>query len=455
MPSAGIINKQYVSSLDPLLDRREINRDVTDVFNEDNLTDIVNLASRKKPIETGQPFYNTYVNDKLFFLLDTTGGTVNGSGTTSLNFTCTAATSGLARKDDILLAPTGVQSLIVTNVTTASGIDTVFVKAVSGSNVTLTANDKLSVYSVAVGENSTSQTNLRFGLTRYFNKYQIFREISVITDVQKAATIETTFNGQPYFAVKDHLEKQIKLKGDINAAFIAGDMSVTSFSDANAFLVDPNGYTGAGGAAGSGNIQTTRGLHKYNEIYGNTIVDGTLGTFQKADLDNTVATLIAARSPREQLVFGSSIARAAVDTYLKNLGSSGVTSVRLVVDGKELDLQVDKLSYAGFQFNYMTMPIMNHPIMFQQTVINKSLYYVPYNLKVPILGGGFDAAIGVRYVPSQTKYGNGMIDEIHTGALAWNGNANGDQMNATCSWTTKQGLEVLGAQFLLRQQVLA
>ena len=31
----------------------------------------------------------------------------------------------------------------------------------------------------------------------------------------------------------------------------------------------------------------------------------------------------------------------------------------------------------------------------------------------------------------------------------------GDQMNATCSWTTKQGLEVLGAQFLLRQQVLA
>lgn len=140
MASAGIINKQYVSSLDSMLDKREINRDVTDVYNEDNLTDIVNLASRKKPIETGQPYYNTYVNDKLFFLLDTTGGTVNGSGTTSLNFTCTAATSGLARKDDILLAPTGVQSLIVTNVTTASGIDTVFVKAVSGSSSSWDSN---------------------------------------------------------------------------------------------------------------------------------------------------------------------------------------------------------------------------------------------------------------------------------------------------------------------------
>ena len=172
-------------------------------------------------------------------------------------------------------------------------------------------------------------------------------------------------------------------------------------------------------------------------------------------MDNAVATLIANRAPKEQLVFGSSIARSAIDTYLKNLGSSGVTSVRLMVDGKELDLQVDKLSYAGFEFNYMTMPIMNHPVMFQQTVINKSLYYVPYNLKVPVLGGGFDAAIAVRYIPSQTKFGNGMIDEIHTGALAWNGMPNGDQMNATCSWTTKQGLEVLGASFLLRQQVLS
>lgn len=447
--SQGILNKQYVSSLDSFLDTREINKLVTDVQNEDNLTDILQLASRKKPIATGQPFYNTYVNDKLFFLLDTTGGTVNGSGTVSVNFTCTAATSGLVRKDDIVLAPTGVISCIVTNVISASGIDTVYVKSVSGANITLTAGQKLSVYSVAVGENSVSQSNLRFGLTRYFNKYQIFREISIVTDVQTAATIETTFNGQPYFAVKDHLEKQIKLKGDINAAFIAGDMSSTSFADTTPFLTDANTSNGNGGGA----VQTTRGIHKYIELYGNTIVDGTAGTFGKADLDNAVSTLIASRAPKEQLVFGSSASRSAIDTYYKNLGSAGVTSVRLVVDGKELDLNVDKVSYAGFQFNYMTMPIQDHPVMFSQTVINSSVYYLPYNLKVPVQGGGFDAAVAVRYIPSQTKYGNGMIDEIHTGALAWNGIPNGDFMNATTSWTTKQGLEVLGAQFMLRQQI--
>ena len=103
MASTGIINKQYVSSLDSFLDTREIRKEVTDIYNEDNLTDILNLGNKKKPIATGQPFYSTYVAESLFKLLDTTGGTVNGSGTTSLNFACTAATSGQTRKDDALL----------------------------------------------------------------------------------------------------------------------------------------------------------------------------------------------------------------------------------------------------------------------------------------------------------------------------------------------------------------
>ena len=57
-------------------------------------------------------------------------------------------------------------------------------------------------------------------------------------------------------------------------------------------------------------------------------------------------------------------------------------------------------------------------------------------------------------VPTQTKYGNDMIGEIHTGALS-PVNPNGDAMNWTCSWTTAQGLECLGVQHFLRQQVLS
>ncbi len=81
MASIGAINKSYVSAIDPVLDTREINKLVTDIQNEDALTDILWLGDRKKPISTGQPLYYTFVNESLFKLLDTTGGTVNGSGT--------------------------------------------------------------------------------------------------------------------------------------------------------------------------------------------------------------------------------------------------------------------------------------------------------------------------------------------------------------------------------------
>lgn len=453
MASQQILNKQYVSSLSSFLDQREINKQVTDIANDDMLSDILEVGNRKKPIVTGQPFYSTFVNESVFKFLDTTGGTVNGTGTGSINFTCTQATSGLARKDDIILTPTGNISGIVTNVITASGIDTVYAKSVSGANFTVTAGEKFSIYSVAVGENSTDQSNIVFGLTRYFNKYQIFREISIVTDVQTAATVEVNFNGQPYFQVKDHLEKQVLLKGHINGAFIGGDMSNTSFSDTNAWLVDPN----TSGVNGGGNIQTTRGLHKYNELYGNSIVNGTLGTFQKADLDNAVTTLIAARAPKEQLVMSGTLAKLPIDTYYKNLGSSGVTSVRMVVSGVELNMNVDKVQYGGFTFNYAVMPILDNQSMFKFSDISKSLYYVPMNGKVKVLGGGYDDCLAVRYIPSQTKNGNGMIDELHGGALAWNGTPtfNGNIMNAECNWTTKQGFEVNGAQFLLRQQVIS
>lgn len=451
--SQQILNKQYVSSLSSFLDQREINKQVTDIANDDMLSDILDVGNKKKVIETGQPFYSTFVNESVFKLLDTTGGSVNGTGTTQINFTCTAATSGIARKDDVIMTPNGTVSGLVVNVITASGIDTVYVKSVSGANFDVSAGQKFSIYSVAVGENSVGRENIVYGLTRYFNKYQIFSEISEVTDVQTAATVEVNFNGQPYFQVKDHLEKQILLKGHINAAFIGGDMSETSFADTNAFLVDPVTLNGNGG----GNVQTTRGLHKYNELYGSAITNGTLGTFQKANLDNAVQTLIANRAPKDQLVMSGTIAKTTVDTYYKALGSSGVQSVRMVVNGKELNMEIDKVQYGGFTFNYAVMPIMDEPTLFNQTVIDKSLYYVPMNGKVKVFGGGYDNAMQVRYIPSQTKNGNGMIDELHGGALAWNGQPtyNGNVMQASTIWTTKQGFEVLGSQFTLRQQVIA
>lgn len=446
MANIGVINKSYVSALDPLLDTREINNLVTDIQNEDELTDIMNMADRKMP--TKQPFYNTYVNETIFKLVQVSSQ--SGTGTTVVTLVLTAATSGYTRENDTILFVNG-NTGIVTSVSTSSGVDTIVVESVSGANLTVANSDQLSNYAMAVGEKSDTPDNLRYGVTRYFNKIQIFRETSKITDIQGASTIEITVGGQNKWTYKDYYDKRIKLKGNINAAIWASDMSVTSFSDSNPILTDPNIIANGGGG---GAIQTTRGINKYVELYGTTLVNGTLGTYQKANLDDALDNLTAVRAPKDYLVVGSNKAIGTTDTYYKNLGSAGVTSVRLVVDGKELDMSVEKVSYRGFTLHYSVMPILDHPTLFGTTDITKSLYYLPYNNKVKVYGGGTEAAMRMRYYPKQTIYGNDMIGEIYTGANA-PVNPNGSGMFAGCDWITYQGLEVLGAQHLLKQKVIS
>lgn len=448
--STGNISKSYVSALDSLLDTREINKQVADVQNEVELSDILGLGGKKLP--TMQPVYYSFYDDPLIKSVTVTSNT--GTGTVQVTPALSAATSGYTRVGDIVLFTNNLSGL-VTAVSSSSGIDTLTIKCVSGANITLGATDTLSIYSRARGENSYGGTNVRYGVTRLTNKYQIFDELSVITDVQNASTVEVEFQGKPYWFFKDQWEKTVKMKSDINAAFIAGDMSATSFSDTNAFLTDtvtsPTGYFPT---AGNGNVQTTRGLNRYVDQYGVALVNGTLGTYQKANLDEYVAAALAQRSWKRVLAVSGTTAKTTVDTYLKSLGSSGVNSVRLVVGGKELDLEVDKLKYGGFEINYSVMPMFDHPVTLASGTISKNIFYLPLDGKVKVEGGGSEDQMRVRYVPKQTVYGNDLINEIHGGALS-PVNPNGDAMCISTRWVTAQGLEALAPTQLIKQRVIS
>lgn len=444
--SIGTINKPYVSALDPILDTREINKLITDVQNEDELSDILNYGNKKMP--TKQPVYYTFYDDPIIKSVTCTSNT--STGTTQVTPALNAASSGYTRNGDLVMFTNNVVG-IVTNVATASGIDTLTIKAVAGANITLGATDTLSLFSRANGENSSTPVNIRYGLTRQSNKYQIFRETSRITDVQNASTIEVEFQGQPKYIFKDHWEKTVKMKSDVNAAFWGGDMSVTSYSDSNPILTDP--VVNVDGLSGGGAVQTTRGVNKYIDLYGTALVNGSLGTYQKANLDDIVTNLIAVRAPKDYLVIGSTLAKTTTDTYYKALGSSGVQSVRLVIDGKEMDLTVDKVTYGKFNLNYTVMPILDHPVTFGFSTIPKNQFYLPLNNKVKVEGGGSDDQIRVRYVPKQTVYGNDMTNEIHYGALN-PVNPNGVGLFTGTDWSSAQGLEVLAPQFLIKQRVI-
>lgn len=453
MASQGTINKAYVSAVDSMLDTREINKMVTDISNEDQLTDILDFGDRKKPAK--QPIYYNFVNEPLFKYVTATAVSA-GQGTTTITIIADALTSGFARPGDLVkFKSTGEPVGQVQSVTTSSSFDSIVIKSVDGvTNLSITTNDKLAIFSYGAGENSVSPTNLRFGLTKYSNKVQIFRETSLITDVQAAATIEVEFNGKPSYVVKDHIEKAVKQKGNINAAYFGGSMSSTSFSDANPALVDQNAIVGSGG---SGAVQTTRGIDPYVVAYG-VATKANAGTpngaVLLADMDSHLDAMTANRAPRSYFVGGGKATLRGFDKLFKNLGSAGVTSVRLVVGGKEVDFTTQNITYGGYELGFGWLPILDNPNLFSQVSINKSAYYIPLDKKVKVEGGGYQPAIQVRYMPSQYKYGNEITGEIHSGALS-PVNPSGQASNWRMDFVSTQGLEVLGAQFFAKQQVQA
>lgn len=441
--TTGIQSKSAISAI-ALLDRREILKKAVDVQNEEGLTDILQLAGRMK--ETTQPIFHDYAEDPLFSFLDTTGGTVTGSGTGTVTCAVTLASSGKAIVGDVCLFPQGDKVGQISAITTASGIDTITWKAVDGGTIALTAGDKVTPAWVSVGENSTAPKNRKFGWTKYFNLIQHYRDVNEITDVQLVSDIELEFEGQNYVWNHDIANKFMRFKAGINASFILGRQSATQYSDANPALVDP---------VNGGAEQATMGLNQYLSTYGVVGNTATLGTANLADFEAYLNLLVASRSPKSHVAYGASKALAKVSNCLKGLNSSGATYGKLSLDGKELDFNAEKLDYMGFDIQFTVLPIMDHPILMGNSQAVKSLFFIP-SAKVPTRDGGLEDRLSVRYMknPIKAGFGNDIYAEWDSGAMA-RGGAIGDGAYRRTNWLSLQGLQVLGAPQMGKWQVLA
>ena len=451
--STGITDKKFVSAIDPMLDTREIYKKITDTPNEGFVTDMLIGAGFKRPVT--QPVYYNFEAESVFSRLQVTSVS-SGSGTAIVTFVATAATSGIARVDDIILTASTTQTLtaIVTAISTSSGVDTITVRSPSSAFLTITANDYLSITSVALGERSGARQNLRFGMPKRSNKIQIFGESSSITDIQAASTIEVNIPGEngneQGYLMYDHVQKVLKLKGEIEAQKWSGEMSLTSFSDSNPMITD--GYTTTGG--GSGAVQTTRGVDQYIAAYGTTAdASPSLGTVALTDIANVLDGLIAARADKNYWVCTSKKVKRAHDNLWKATGSAGVNSVRLVVNGNDLDLTVDKVSYGGFELSYIPVPIFDHPTLLGATSIAKNAYYIPEDARVKTFNGGYEPSMCVVYMKNQSRLGDEIMGESEDGALAPR-IPSGTVEEWVTHWITKQGLELLGPSFYAKQRTV-
>ena len=444
----GTVIKSFVSAVD-FLDQRDIDPNIYDQSRDRAFTDIMKIVNRYKPATMF--YYHNFVNNDVYEV--GTISAVTSTGLAQIQFTINVADT-FPRVGDLIMTSNAnnvAKQGRIQAVTFGSGTATLTVRSVGGNASPLyaTVNDKVAFSSNAFAEKSDAPTNRRYGLTKYYNNIQIFREVDEISDVQKVAKIEVNVGGDYHILPYQIVQKYTKLQGDISVQMLAGTQSTTLFNDTNPFLADPSSGLP---------IQTTGGLDWYVTTYGISDQSAVLGTFGFTELDDICDNFIANKAPTDQMVFMGSRAYAVLSKFLKNLGSSGVTSVRLNIDGRTLDFEVEQLKYRGYTFDFVHVPIFDHPHLFSSTLradVNGSLYFVPKD-QVDTVDNGRQPRMQIRYTPSPfagaNGSSNGIVKEWRTGALAEVPTSSVTQLHT--DWYTAQGLECLAVKHFQKYRVV-
>lgn len=453
--SSGTMVKSFVSAID-FLDQRDIDPNIYDQSRDRAFTDIMKMVNRTKPAKMF--FYNNFVNNDVYEVA--TISAVTTTGAVTVVFTVTGGAYLFPRVGDLIKTSNssnvGKQALVtIVDTTTTPGSAIITAKSVDNTNFTVVVSDKVQFGSNAFPEQSGAPSNRRYGLTKYYNNIQIFREVDEISDVQKVAKIEVNVGGDYHILPYQTVQKVIKLNGDISVQMLAGTQSTTGFTNASPFATTPV-LTGSNGLP----IQTTGGLDWYCINYGINDSATTLGTFGFVELDEIIDNFIANKAPTDMMVFMGSRAYRLISKFLKQLGSSSVDSRRLSVDGKSFDFNVEHLSYGGYEFDFVHVPIFDHPQLFSATLVadvNGSMYFVPKD-QVDTVDNGRQPRMQIRYTPTPfmgsaaNKSSNGMITEWRTGALAEIPTSSTMQLHT--DWETAQGLECLAVKHFQKFRVI-
>lgn len=463
--SQGATDKPYVSNSrsqliesTSLLDKRDIFKQLVDTQDDAEWLDFMWLSGKKEA--TSMPIYYSMYNDKLYNLLDLTAATVTGSGTTSVTIQFANSTAGnnsfhFVLVNDLIKFTNGYVGIVATKVATR----TITVTSVDTNVLTAAVGDKLSAFSNAQPEGSNAPEQRRWLVNKLQNQTQIFRNTMRITDVQNMSKIELEFNGKEYILPYENIQALQKHRGDVSLALWLGQASTATFQG-QASTNFPTAQTYA--------TQTTRGMDSYISYYGINGTTATAGTFTLADLSAIEAQLISARSPMEYMIAGSNQTVAVISDFLKNLPSSGVVSNlvggqqvlngvqsgRINIDGREIDLEVEKFKHGGFTFNLKAFKVLsNNDVMnYTGSSVTKSAYFMPMG-KVKTVGGGMADYFRYRFQPQPTPgLGSAETAEIMTGALA--PTPTNQEMTLTTTWTSNIGLEVFAPNRFAKIQVV-
>ena len=429
MAGIGQLNKSYVSST-AFLDQREILNKVLDITNEEmSFLDIMELTGRSMP--TSVPEYHHFVNEEMYVKATVTSGGATPGDTLSLVIDSDAY--AYVNVGELVLFPTGKVGIV----TTKTGPATITVKNVDAADGDLNvANGGIvAFFSNAAGEGSLSPAAKRWGVTKYANQVQIFKQKFEVTDIQKASKVEVEFQGKPFYMYKGQHESLMKFRYDISAALFFGRKSATKFGDSSPALTDAEGKP----------IQTTMGVDQYVTSMGKDIVLDTSGTMALSDIKEITQELNKDRCPQEYFLFVGTEKNILFDNLFNSLGNPSLLSqgARFQIAGSTLELGIDSVKIYGRTYYKKFLPLLDH-----KNIVNftggynaaTSAYGIPAS-KIKTVDGQMVDRMGVRYMAEGST--DFKYREILLGGLA--PVPTNERSVLEIHYESIQGLEILGA----------
>ena len=427
-------NSNYISSLSFLqhsfVQGREILSSVLDVQNEeDSFLDVMQALGKLKP--TSQPVYHAFVNEALYKDNEITISEA-GSGTgKQSDIACSAL--GNARVGDLMMGASG-EVYLLTKVDATDGITFVPVDGTGTASDYNASGDKFKVFSNAQGEGSGVPDPIKYGLTKQSNRVQIFKNKYRISDIAKASKVTVEYKGKPYFMYKGAYEALQRFRGDISNALMFGKGSGDFYAGATV------GDMNIGGNA----VQTTNGLKEELKA-GGILNSGTPydhGTNVLTTLETLTSALNKARAPKDYWMWVGTAANIAIDNALNGLSGSVLTGARFNVDGREIDLGIDKFSIYGRTFNKKQLAILDHNELGDTVTGSGEIYLVPTGQVKVAGGGGSQDYLQVRYLEGDGN--NFSFRETLTGGLAPTPTSADAILDV--NYQAIMGLEVLGKE---------
>lgn len=428
-------NKNFISSIH-FLDKREILSQVLDVTNEDpSFLDV--MEGMRRSVPTSSAIFHNYVNEKIYNKL-----------------TLVAGTNSKLRAGDIVVDTLDQSVYYIKNPANINLAGNV--TKLSGGGTTPATTAVVVAFSNAHGEGSGAPVSLSYGLKKYSNKVQIFKNSYKLTDVELTNKISVQYNGQEYYMYAAQHYALTRFRNDIAFGLLFGKGNGSTFSDYD------NDYTNASQAglvggvdatavvdADNNKVQFTKGLVEwcrdgmdFDNNTGDTL--NTMGgAFSLAYMAQIVQVMDKTRAPMSYMLFSGIGAKIGMDNVIKNLGSSGITSVRIQNQGSSIDFGMESFTLYGRQFITKAMPVFSHEAgeVLGANATNTVLFVPNDKIKVHAGAGSVDR-MRVRFLEGPNT--NLAYKEWMLGGLA--PTPTDGRSVLECVYESAQGLEVLGIE---------